>query len=159
MNENTQQTNTPTPEETGGKTFTQDEVNKIVSDRLTREREKQAQQAAIDEREKALEAREKAFEAKAARAAKEAAARAYYQDKNITGAALEIAMKGSGTEIDALELDGDKVKDFAAIDSLIGGLFAGLVSKTVTKGADVPHPPVNSGGGPDRLADAFKPKI
>ena len=37
-NQNTQQTATPTLEGTGGKLFTQDEVNKIVSDRLARER-------------------------------------------------------------------------------------------------------------------------
>lgn len=39
-NTSQQQTTTPTPEGTGGKMFTQDEVNKIVSDRLAREREK-----------------------------------------------------------------------------------------------------------------------
>ena len=97
MNDNTQQQTTPTPEGTGGKMFTQDEVNKIVSDRLAREREKQTQQTALDEREKALREREQAFEAKEARAAKEAAVRAYYTDKGIVGAALDIAMKGSST--------------------------------------------------------------
>ena len=157
MNDNTQQQTTPTPEGTGGKMFTQDEVNKIVSDRLAREREKQTQQTALDEREKALREREQAFEAKEARAAKEAAVRAYYTDKGIVGAALDIAMKGSSTEIDALELDGGKVKDYGAIDALIGGLFAGLVSTTKTIGANTPTPPVNNGGGPDRLAEAFKP--
>lgn len=40
---------------TGGKTFTQEEVNRIVSDRLAREREKQPKD---DEREQALKARE-----------------------------------------------------------------------------------------------------
>ena len=45
MSENTnmetqQQTTTPTPEETGGRMFTQEEVNRIVSDRLARERAK-----------------------------------------------------------------------------------------------------------------------
>ena len=40
---------------TGGKTFTQEEVNRIVSERLTREREKQPKD---DEREQALKARE-----------------------------------------------------------------------------------------------------
>ena len=75
------------------------------------------------------------------------------------GAALDIAMKGSSTEIDALELDGGKVKDYGAIDALIGGLFAGLVSTTTTIGANTPTPPVNTGGGSDRLAEAFKPKI
>lgn len=158
MNENTQQT-TPTPEAEGGRMFTQDEVNRIVSDRLAREREKQTQQTALDERENALREREQALEAKEARAAKEAAVRAYYEQKGIVGKALDIAMKGSDAEIDALELADGKVKDYGAIDALIGGLFAGLVSVTITKGADVANPPVNCGGGPDRLAEAFKPKI
>ena len=154
-----QQPTTPTPEAAGGRTFTQDEVNKIVSDRLAREREKQTQQTALDEREKALREREQAFEAKEARAAKEAAVRAYYTDNGIVGAALDIAMKGSEREIDALELDGGKVKNYGAIDALIGGLFAGLVSTTTTIGANTPTPPANTGGGSDRLAEAFKPKI
>jgi len=158
MNENTQQTTTQPLEGTGGKMFTQDEVNKIVSDRLAREREKQTQQTALDEREKALREREQAFEAKEARAAKEAAVRAYYQEKGVTGRALEVAMKGSGPEIDALELADGQMKDFTAIDGLIGGVFAGLVSTTTTKGADVPHPPYCTPTH-DTLADAFKPKI
>lgn len=45
MDDNTnntqQQTNDATPAGTGGKTFTQEQVNQIVSDRLAREREKQ----------------------------------------------------------------------------------------------------------------------
>ena len=57
MNENTQQTTTQTPEGTGGKMFTQDEVNKIISERLAREKAK-AEPTAIDERETALKARE-----------------------------------------------------------------------------------------------------
>lgn len=160
INTTQQQTTTPTPERTGGKLFTQDEVNKIVSDRLAREREKLTQQTAFEEREKALQEREKAFEAKEARAAKEAAVRAYYQEKGVTGRALEVAMKGSGQEIDTLELADGQVKDFTAIDSLIGGVFAGLVSKTVTVGAPVTHPP--SSYQPtmtDALKNAFQPKI
>ena len=160
INTTQQQTTTPTPEGTGGKLFTQDEVNKIVSDRLAREREKLTQQTAFEEREKALQEREKAFEAKEARAAKEAAVRAYYQEKGVTGGALEVVMKGSGQEIDTLELADGQVKDFTAIDSLIGGVFAGLVSKTVTVGAPVTHPP--SSYQPtmtDALKNAFQPKI
>ena len=42
--------------ETGGRTFTQEEVNRIVSERLSRERDKRA--AELDEREKAVKARE-----------------------------------------------------------------------------------------------------
>lgn len=161
MNDNNtqQQTKDATPAGTGGKLFTQEEVNRIVAERLAREREKLTQQTVLDEREKALREREQAFEAKEARAAKEAAVRAYYEQSGIIGKALNIAMKGSGAEIDALELDGGNVKDYGAIDNLIGGLFAGLVSVTTTRGADVSHPPVNNGSVPDRLADAFKPKI
>lgn len=168
MNDNTnqntqQQTTTPTPEDSGGagRMFTQDEVNRIVSDRLAREREKLTQQTAIDEREKALREREQAFEAKEARTAKEAAVRAYYQQKGVTGKALEIAMKGSGAEIDALELADGQVKDYGLIDALIGGVFAGLVGTTVTKGADVAHPPMYGHMPSDDqlIANAFKPKI
>lgn len=159
-NQTTQQQTTPTPEETGGRMFTQEEVNKIVSDRLAREREKLTQQTAFEEREKALQEREKAFEAKEARAAKEAAVRAYYQEKGVTGRALEVAMKGSGQEIDTLELADGRVKDFSAIDGLIGGVFAGLVSKTVTVGAPVTRPPSSyQPSVSDALKDAFKPKI
>lgn len=160
-NQNTQQQDTQTPAETGGRLFTQDEVNKIVSDRLAREREKLTQQTAIEEREAALRAREQAFEAKANRAAKEAAVRAYYQEKGVIGKALDIVMKGSKDEIDALELTDGQVKDFSIIDGLIGGVFAGLVSTTTMKGADTPHPPIygNRPADDERIANAFKPKI
>lgn len=86
--------------------------------------------------------------AKESKVAKESAARAYYQSKHITGAALDIAMKGSAEEIAALELGEDgKVKDFKALDSLIAGTFKGLVSSTTVKGADTATPPANHGGG------------
>jgi len=58
--------------------------------------------------------------AKEAKAAKEAAARAYFESKNITGKALDIAMRGSGAEIEALELGEDgKIKDAKALDALV----------------------------------------
>ena len=68
MSENTnmetqQQTTTPTPEETGGRMFTQEEVNRIVSDRLARERAK-AEPSPLDEREAAIKARESALDCK-----------------------------------------------------------------------------------------------
>ncbi len=162
INQNTQQQDTQTPAETGGagRMFTQDEVNKIVSDRLARERERLTQQTAIDEREKALREREKAFEARKARAVKEAAVRAYYQSKNIVGKALDIAMKGSGAEIDALELADGQIKDYGSIDALIGGVFSGLVSQTITMGANTPNPPIfDHRPVDDVLATAFKPKF
>ena len=79
--------------------------------------------------------------AKEAKAAKEAAVRAYYQ-------ALEIAMRGSGTEIEALELGADgKIKDAAVLDALVAGDFSGLVSQTRTEGAGAATPPPDTGGG------------
>ena len=56
-----QQTQTqqdPTPGAKGGRTFTQDDVNRIVSERLAHEREKLQASAKDTEREKALAARE-----------------------------------------------------------------------------------------------------
>ena len=60
-NQNTELPTTPTPEASrdqgGDRMFTQDDVNRIVSERLARERAK-AEPTAIDERETALKARE-----------------------------------------------------------------------------------------------------
>lgn len=66
--------------------------------------------------------------AKKTRAAKEKAVRSYYEGKGMTGNNLEIAMKGSAAEIDGVELEGDKIKDTAVLDSLVSGTFSGLVS-------------------------------
>lgn len=93
--------------------------------------------------------------AKETKAAKESAARAYYESKGITGKSLDIAMRGSSAEIEALELDGDKIKDAAALDALVKGDFADLVSATTTKGANTDTPPANSVGGMTK-ADIYK---
>lgn len=84
--------------------------------------------------------------AKEAKAAKESAARAYYQSKGITGKVLDIAMRGSGAEVEALELGEDgKIKDAKALDELVAGDFSGLVSTTTTQGAPTATPPSNNG--------------
>ena len=67
--------------------------------------------------------------AKETKGAKEKAARAYFESKNINGANLNLAMRSSAAEIDSLELDGEKIKDAAALDALIKGDLASLVSK------------------------------
>ena len=82
---------------------------------------------------------------KETKAAKEKAARAYYESKGITGKSLDIAIRGSGAEIDALELEDGKIKDAKALDELISGTFAGLVSTTETRGANTSNPPANNG--------------
>lgn len=94
-------------------------------------------------------------EKKATAAAKERAARAYYEAKGITGKALDIAVRGSRDEIEALELDGDTIKDPAALDALISGTFSGLVTTTETRGASTATPPANN-GGPMAKADIYR---
>lgn len=93
--------------------------------------------------------------AKETKAAKEAAARAYYESKGITGKALDIAVRGSTEEISALELADGKIKDAAALEALVNGDFSGLVSTTTTTGASTSNPPANNGGSLNR-ADIYK---
>ena len=83
---------------------------------------------------------------KESKAAKEKAVRAYFEGKNITGANLDLAMRGCGEEMAALELDGDKIKDTKSLDALVEGAYKGLVSTTQTRGANPANPPANAGG-------------
>lgn len=93
---------------------------------------------------------------KETKAAKEKAVRAYYESKGITGKSLDIAIRGSGAEIDALELEDGKIKDAKALDELISGTFAGLVSTTETRGASTSNPPANNSGVSMTKADIYK---
>ena len=93
--------------------------------------------------------------AKESKAAKEKAVRAYFESKNITGANLDLAMRGCGEEMAALELDGEKIKDTKALDALVDGTYKGLVSTTQTKGANPATPPTNTGGAKTR-EDIYK---
>ena len=95
----------------------------------------------------AFEAFKSDITAKESKAAKEKAVRAYFESKNITGANLDLAMRGCGEEMAALELDGDKIKDTKSLDTLIEGTYKGLISTTQTKGANPANPPANAGGG------------
>lgn len=101
-----------------------------------------------------FEKERKAFEdykaditAKETKAAKEKAVRAYFESKNITGANLDLAMRGCGEEMAALEMDGDKIKDTKILDALIGGTYKSLVSTTQIKGANPATPPGSTGNG------------
>lgn len=93
--------------------------------------------------------------AKETKAAKEKAVRAYFEGKNITGANLDIAMRGCRDEIGAIELDGDKIKDTAALDALVNGTFAGLVVTKTVQGAQTANPPANTGGSKLTRADIY----
>lgn len=81
--------------------------------------------------------------AKETKAAKEKAVRAYFESKNITGANLDLAMRGCGTEMAALEMDGEKIKDTKSLDELLTGTYKGLISTAKTKGANPANPPAN----------------
>lgn len=103
-----------------------------------------------------FESYKKGVTAKETKAAKEKAVKAYFEGKNITGANLEIAMRGASAEIAGVELDGDKIKDTAALDALVGGTFAGLVVTKTVQGAQTANPPANNGGSKLTKADIFK---
>lgn len=111
------------------------------------------------------EAEKKAFEAfkaeigaKEAKAAKEAAVKAFFESKNISGKNLEIAMRGAYEEIAAVELDENgKIKDSKALDALVSGTFSGLVVSTQKQGAPTVTPP--SGGKPASMTKADILKI
>lgn len=95
--------------------------------------------------------------AKETKAAKESAAKAYFESKNIKGANLTIAMRGARDEISALDIDSDgNIKDASTLDSLVKGEFSGLVVKTTTKGPTTPTPPANTGGETLTRADLYK---
>lgn len=94
----------------------------------------------------AFEAFKTDITAKESKAAKEKAVRAYFESKNITGANLDLAIRGCGEEMAALELDGEKIKDTKSLDALVDGTYKGLVSKS--------HVRVDMGG---RLNDGGKP--
>lgn len=94
---------------------------------------------------------------KETRVAKEKAVKAYFEGKHIEGVNLNIAMRSVSAEIDALELDGEKIKDSTALDTLIKGDLAGLVSKPgvrleMGKGLN------NEGGKPITKEDIMKIK-
>ena len=112
--------------------------------------------AKYEKEHKDFESYKKDVAAKETKAAKEAAVRAYFEGKNITGANLSIAMRGARDEIEGVELDGTTIKDTSALDALVSGEFAGLVVTTTKQGAATATPPANTGGSKMTKADVFK---
>ena len=102
---------------------------------------------------KAFEDYKKEQNAKALQAQRESAAKKYFESKNITGANLDIAMRGAREEIAALEMDGDNIKDAGALESLVKGTYAGLVITKSVKGAETSTPPETTKGGSRTKAD------
>lgn len=140
-NRNTQN-NTQTPEENGGeRLFTQDEVNRIISDRLSREREKPKD----DERENSLKEREKALEAKE----NALACREYISS-------LKIDEEHKNVFLDTLDTS-DSGKFKTTVEKLIKGL--GLNNKPEVRFYSPIPGCSNAHSSPDSgIADAFKPK-
>lgn len=87
-------------------------------------------------------------ESKETQAAKEAAARAFFESRSIKDANLRIAMRSAAAEISALELDKDgKIKSDKTLDDLVNGDLAGLVHTTTVTGANTATPPKSDGTG------------
>lgn len=124
------------------RTFTQDEVNTIVADRLARERSKSAERVGdLDAREKDLKAREEALEAKSQRfnqwEAREAC-KQYLTDNHISTALLDTS-------------DPEAFKTAVkAVQSVTGN---GYTITTTTTGAKVDTPPMWLSQGKDKDAE------
>lgn len=114
------------------------------------------------------EAEKKAFSdykadqtAKETKTAKEKAVREYVSEKNfngkkIAGENLEIAMMALAGMIDGVELDGEKIKDAAALDGVIDSKLSRLAVETKTRGANTATPPAGNGGSKLTRADIYK---
>ena len=140
---NTQQQQTqqdPTPGAKGGRTFTQNDVNRIVSERLAHEREKLQASAKDTEREKALAAREARLDC-----------REYLDTQGYPTALLDVLDSS----------DTDKFK--AAVEKLVKA-FPAITGTGSTPRKYVGWTPGSSSapkdgsGGPDPIRAAFKPK-
>lgn len=140
-NQNTEQPVTPTPEASGDqgeKMFTQADVNRIVSERLAREKAK-AEPSAIDERENQLKAREARLEC-----------RDYLDELSKSGKAAS-AVRGLLDILDTA--DSEKFKKTVSALLELGAFNPQLEPLKI-------HPVDFRGGtsSEDLIAAAFKPK-
>lgn len=118
---------------TGGKLFTQDEVNRIVSDRLNRERDKLTQQPQDDEREKALKAREARLDC-----------RDYLDSKKYPATLLDV-------------LDASDVEKFKTAADALVKQFPGVAASQVPPPYAAGTGTGGNGFHNDPIAAAFKP--
>lgn len=102
--------------------------------------------AKYEKEKKDFQAYKDGVTARESAAAKEKAARAYFEKKGIPADSMGLVIRGARNEIEGLEMDGDKIKDCAALDTLLSGDFKGLVGKTTTTGTETKNPPDTSGG-------------
>ena len=137
------------------------EKSKVDADEISELRKKLEEKgkddykAKYEQEHKDFESYKSSVEGEKTKAAKERAARSYFESKGISGSNLDIALRGAREEINAVELDGDKIKDTKSLDELVGGTFKGLVSVIQEEGANVPKPATNVGGKMTK-ADIYK---
>lgn len=137
------------------------EKNKTDADKIAElqkqlaDQEKGDYKAKYEKEHKEFQEYKASVEGEKSKAAKEQAAKAYFESKGITGTNLDIALRGAREEINGIELDGEKIKDTKSLDELVTGTFKGLVSVMKEKGADVPKPAGNT-GGKLTMADIYK---
>lgn len=109
-----------------------------------------------EEEHKAFSDYKKDQEAKATAAVRDKAVEAYFEGRSITGENLKLAMRAAREEINALSMDGDKIKDTASLDNLVANELKGLVVKTSQRGTPAATPPKNSGGKVMTKEDIYK---
>ena len=137
------------------------EKSKVDADEISELRKKLEEKgkddykAKYEQEHKDFESYKSSVEGEKTKATKERAARSYFESKGISGSNLDIALRGAREEINAVELDGDKIKDTKSLDELVGGTFKGLVSTIKEVGANVPNPATNVGGKMTK-ADIYK---
>lgn len=108
---------------------------------------------------KAFEDYKNEISAKETKAAKEAAVKAYFESKGISGKNLNAAMRGASKEIAEVEIENGKIKNKTVLDDLLKGDFEIFITKESVMGADTPTPPANTGGSTFEkmtLADKMK---
>lgn len=119
----------------GSKMFTQDDVNRIVSERLAREREKAGKPDPMEERERALTAREAAMSCKE-----------YISEKKYPAGLLDVF---DTSNAECFKAQVDKLFElFPDIDPAAAGK-----TPVITKGS-----PIGDIKRNDPIAEAFRPK-
>ncbi len=158
MNESTQTINS-TPEEKGGRLFTQEQVNEIVCERLARQREQLADENEYKGKYEALKTELEGIKAAQAHQKKEAAYTALLKEAGVSEKRLATVLKMSAGVIDTLELDehGKAVGADKMMED-IKSEWADFIETIEIRGGDTAFPPFNTDVH-DTIADAFKPKI
>ncbi len=105
-----------------------------------------------------FEAYKKSITDKETAQAKANAVKAYFESKGITGTNLDIAMRGATEEIGGVELADGKIKDTKTLDTLLSGIYKGLIISKGNVGANTGNPPAGAGGATKTKEEILKIK-